>query len=323
VSRTHLAAPLLAPALALLVTGCAVGRSLLARNDDLEDYRAFRVAAHEGVRLAKAQRYLERHPQGAWAADVKRTFDDEEPLYFERATQSRAKTSEYLADLPRGPHAAAAISLLTAFDTHIEDLATSRLLRDARLTEVKLERASRQRRTLGEGILTDLAALLDPALYGARQDDLPGPVRGALGGLAPSTWGKPTPVREDDYFYAVPTHLVRESRVVTLRLALVLERTVVTLGILSGPDLFVSWDEADEVKPRDPTDDKDRSTAAAHAADLLGGALEARMPAARCTVSSSDPKEILVRRCDGWSAVVTMGRRPGDLDAITVSGPAK
>jgi hypothetical protein len=84
----------------------------------------------------------------------------------------------------------------------------------------------------------------------------------------------------------------------------------------------VSWDEADQVKARDPTDDKDRGLAARHAAELLGGALEARMPADRCTVSSSAVQEILVRRCDGWSAVVAMGRGPGELDSITVSGPA-
>jgi hypothetical protein len=318
--------PFLVAALALALaelTGCGATRSFWASSGDLADYRAYRVAAHEGVRLARAQHYLERHPRGAWAADVQRTFAEEEPAYFERATETRARTSEYLADLPRGPHAAAAISLLTAFDTHIEDLATERLLRDARKTEVKLERSSRQRRQLGDAILTDLAALLDPGVYGKKQGDLPESMHRALGGLAPSTWGFPEPTREDDFFYAVPTHLVRESRVVTLRLSLVLERGVATLGILSGPDLFVSWDEADEVKPRDPTDDKDRAHAAAHAADLLGGALEARLPAATCTVSSSVPQEILVRRCDGWSAVVSMGRRQGDLDAITVSGPAK
>ena len=31
--------------------------------NDLEDYRAYRVAAYRGTRLARAQAYLERHPE--------------------------------------------------------------------------------------------------------------------------------------------------------------------------------------------------------------------------------------------------------------------
>jgi len=311
---------------ALLVgslAGCAVGRPFLASSDDLADYRAFRVAAHEGVRLSRAQHYLARHPRGTWAADVKRAFEAEEPEYYERASGSRAKTSEYLANLPQGPHAAAAISLLTAFDTHMEDIATRKLLREAHRTEAKLESSSLQRHLLGEIILGDVAALLEPDLYGAHRDELPDPVRRALGGLAPSTWGNPPTVRSDDIFYSIPTHLVRESRVVTVELKVAFDHGLATEGMLSGPDLFVAWDEADAVQPRDPTDDKDRAVAARHAADLLGGALEARLPAARCNASSSAPREILVRRCDGWSAVVTVGKGPGDRDSISVSGPRK
>lgn len=308
---------------AACASGCAVLRPITASNDDLADYRAFRVAAHEGVRLAAAQRYVENHPRGAWAEEVRVAFAEEEPVYFERASETRAKTSEYLASLPRGPHATAAIALLTAFDTHVEDLETDRMLKNARRMEASLEHASLQRRALGETILGDVAALVDPDVFGATADQVPAAMRRALGGLAPATWGHPAPVREDDFFYVIPTHLVRESRVATLELALVFERGLVAQGMLSGTDLFVHWDEADEVKPRDPTESRDRALAAGHAADLLAGALEARLPAARCRVASSAPREILVRRCDGWSVVVTIGGGPGDVDAIIVSGPPR
>src|SRR5260370_10324735 len=100
---------LLVAAALTLPAGCAVGRQMLADSGDLADYRTFRVAEHEGVRLARATRYLEAHPRGVWADEVRATLDREEPLYFEAATASRAKTSEYLTDLPHGPHAPAAI----------------------------------------------------------------------------------------------------------------------------------------------------------------------------------------------------------------------
>src|SRR5580658_5800709 len=99
--------------LLMFASACAVPKALFTSSNDLTDYRAFRIAAHEGVRLARAQRYIERHPRGMWVDDVRRAFDQEEPLYFERASETRAKVSEYLADLPRGPHADAAIALLT------------------------------------------------------------------------------------------------------------------------------------------------------------------------------------------------------------------
>src|ERR1700722_6068163 len=114
-----------------VLSGCAVPKALFTSNSDLADYRAFRIAAHEGVRLARAQRYVERHPRGMWVDEGRRAFDQEEPAYLDRASETRAKTSEYLADLPRGPHAEAAIALLTAFDTHLEDADTDRLLHEA------------------------------------------------------------------------------------------------------------------------------------------------------------------------------------------------
>src|SRR5262245_20655786 len=98
-----------------LVLGCGGLRTILAPPEDPEDYRAFRVAAATGTRLARAKRYIERHPRGTFAEEVRRTFDEEEPVYFERAQASREGIRRYLADLPEGPHADAALALLVAF----------------------------------------------------------------------------------------------------------------------------------------------------------------------------------------------------------------
>jgi hypothetical protein len=302
---------------------CAIGQRLVAEDGDLADYRAYRIAAHEGVRLARAQRYLDAHPRGTWVTEVREALQEEEPQYFEASTSSREKTSEYLADLPRGPHAEAAIALLTAFDTHVEDVETARLMREARTSEAKLERSSAQRRAVGETILADVAALLDDGVYGVAIGEWPASLRRQLRGTAQETWGRPRRARSEDLFYSVPSRLVRESRLATVEITVELDRGKAVRGMVRGPDLFVHWEEADDVRPRDPTDPKDRASAAAHATELLGGALEARSPAARCTATPSSPVELLARRCEGWSVTVTMGQGPGDVDAIVVAGPPK
>ena len=307
--------------LCTLLPACAIGRAVVAGDDDLADYRGFRVAAHEGVRLARAEQYVAAHPKGLWIDEVRQAFDAEEPAYFERSSASRAKTSEYLADLPHGPHAEAAIALLTAFDTHLEDLATEKMMRDARHTEATLDHANVQRHAVGETVLADIAALLDAALYGSPSRALPEATRAALGFGATSTWGRPEPRRSRDLFYSIPTHLARESRIATVKLEILFAGDVAVSGRISGPDLFVHWTEADTVTTLDPTLPEARASSAAHVAEVLTGALEARLPAARCSVPS--PGDVIARRCDGWSVIATQADVPGQPDVIVVSGPRK
>src|SRR5579862_9704831 len=84
--------------------GCAVPTQMFAAADDYADYRQFRVAAEPGKRLARAQAYLERHPRGHWADEVRVAFDSEEEAWFEAAKESRARARDYVVDLPHGPH---------------------------------------------------------------------------------------------------------------------------------------------------------------------------------------------------------------------------
>src|ERR1700722_955063 len=129
---------------------CALPQQMLAAPDDLADYRAFRVAAHEGRRLFQAQRYLERHPHGAFSEEVRAVFDREEAAWFEAAKTSRVRAKEYVVDLPDGPHAEAARSLMVLFDEHQEDTDTLSLLADARHTAATLDYETARRRRLGE-----------------------------------------------------------------------------------------------------------------------------------------------------------------------------
>jgi len=133
-------------ALALvLLASCAVVRPLTASSSDLADHRAIVLERDEGARLARELQYLERHPKGAWADDVRAAFDTEEARYYQACQKSRAAAVDYLAWLPRGPHARAATELVLSFDEHESDDEQSRMLRAARENEARLERASEER----------------------------------------------------------------------------------------------------------------------------------------------------------------------------------
>jgi hypothetical protein len=314
---------LLAPGLALAVlVGCAVPRQMLASPADLEDYRAFRTAAHEGRRLAAAKRYLERHPSGAWADEVRTVYEAEEAAWFEAAKSSRARAREYVVDLPDGPHADAARALLVLFDEHQGDVETLTLLADARRTAATLDYETARRKRVSEVLLQKLAGLLDRATWGANLESPPPALAAALRGEASTTWGAATRARRDDQLYFVlPTAGGSQARGLGVSLQLVLERGRAVQGQLQGENLFVLWSEAMLVRVLDATKASDRALAATTVADVLAGAFEATLPASRCARPARDG-ELLVRGCDGWAVSVRMGAEEGEIDVIDVVGPS-
>ncbi|MDP8998870.1 MAG: hypothetical protein M3O46_02025 [Myxococcota bacterium] len=303
--------------------GCAL-RQMLATSDDLADYRAFRVAAHEGTRLARAQTYLKRHPRGAWAEEVRQAFELEEATWFEDAKTSRARAREYVVDLPHGPHVEAARAILLLPDEHDADLDTLELLTDSRRTAAILDLESATRARVGEVVLEDLSALLDPGTWGTDLDHPPQALAVVLRGVAPWTWGVggPLGLREDELFYVLRTQELTEARVVKVRLLLGLDRGRVAQGQIDGADLFVRWAEASQIRSLDATAASDHAAAVSYVLEVLSGALEARFPASLCTVRPHTG-EILRRACIGWTLSVRTGVRPGDDDVIAVRGPSR
>jgi hypothetical protein len=293
---------------------------MFASSGDFTDYRAFRAAEQEGARLARAQQYLNRHPHGAWVDDVRRTFEAEEPAWFEGAKTSRAKARDYVVDLPHGPHVQAARALLALYYEPELDLDMLELMAEARRSAAFLEIQSERRRRVSELILEELAALLDPRAAGARLDDPPEALAAVLRGTHPCTWGKcvPTARRNDELYFGLPTPTEVEARVAKVSLELVLEHGRVVGGRIEGEDLFVCWAEANEIRVLDASASSDRAAAANDIAEVLAGALEASLPASRCVVRPRQG-EIVARACDGWHVSVRMGARPGATDVIAVS----
>lgn len=310
---------LLVVGLALLTAACAELRPMLASPHDLEDYRAFRVAAAEGTRLARAKRYIDRHPNGSFIGEVKKAFEEEEPVYFEQAQGSREGIRRYLADLPEGPHAEAALALLIAFGSSMQDAELRDLARRVRFDDAKLEAAAVQRRAVGEAILTAVGILLEDDAYGVPRAESP-KLRSLLVGKNGPTWGGVPVKHEDDYFFLLPTRPERESRLLTLEVTVVEKGGIAVGATLEGSDMLVRWAEAEQIVRLDSGAAEDRTEAQVFAMNRLEGALERRFPTASCPDLRKD-RELYHRACDGWEGVVLPGNKAGDNDAIILSSP--
>lgn len=302
-----------------MTMSCAALRPMTAAPADLEDYRSFRVAAAEGTRLARAKKYLERHPSGTFAEEVRTAFEDEEPRFFEKASATREGARRYLADLPEGPHSAAALALLTALDTNMQDAELRDLARSVRYQDAKLEAAAVQRRAVGEAILGAVGVLLDDEAYGIPRTEGPPQLRALMTGRTGATWGTVPARREEDFYFLLPTRPERESRLMTLEITLAEQSGAVVGGRIEGADLLVLWAEADQIVKLDPSAPEDRTEAHVHAMDRLGGALERRFPEGTCPDARAD-RELYHRACDGWEVVVLPGTGAGQKDAIVIRG---
>jgi hypothetical protein len=313
-------------ALALVVvavSACDVGRQLASDPADLADYRSYRTAAREGARLARAQHYLEAHPRGAWAKEVQAEFDAEEPPFFEKAKTSESRAIDYVVDLPHGPHADAARTLLEQYVVHADDFETAKLLQESRHTAAMLDRASAARARVGEHVMAGVAALLDADVYGSRLEEAPLALKRVLTGDARGTWGGAWSAQGDAALpFVVPTTTGATDRVANVEVSVRVERGRVVEGRVWGPDLFVRWAEAETIKLLDESDGRARGAAATFVKEVLGGAFEAVAPAARCTVRE-ERGELLVRKCDGWTLRVEMGEFAGAPDVVFVRGPAR
>jgi hypothetical protein len=311
---------LLGAALLASVAGCAGARAVIAPPSDLEDYRAFRVAAAEGTRVARARRYVERHPDGVWTKEVRAAYEEEEPRYFEHAQRSREGVRRYLADLPDGPHATAALALLTAFDSSLEEAELRDVARRVRYEDAKLEAAAVQRRAVGEAIFSAIGVLLDEDVYGVPLSDAPPKLRRLLLGPTPSTWGAVSARHEEDLFFLLPTRPERESRLLTLELTMLEPGGALAGAVLEGSDMLVRWTEADKIVRLDASAPEDRTEAQVYTTPRLEGALERRFPSASCPELRRD-QELYHRACGGWEAIVVPGAKAGDKDRVIIRSP--
>ena len=227
--------------LPLLLASCAFARPMTASNGDLADYRAVALAKTEGDRLSRATRYLDRHPNGAWADDVRTAFANEEPAYYRACTTSRSAAIDYLAWLPHGPHAEAALSLVRSFDEHEPEDEQSRMLKAAHENEARLERMAQERTDASEAAVEAARVAIDGAIFGHKLEEAHDLSRWLLGGLS---FGRTPTERTRKLPFTVPTRTGPVERVLELTLDVQLLNGTISFVQISGPDLFQRWAEA-------------------------------------------------------------------------------
>lgn len=299
----------------LALAGCAALRPLTAQSADQEDYQTIRLVSNEGERLAAAERYLARHPRGAWAVDVRADYERREATYFDQAKESREGAIGYLALLPSGPHAAAAMAAVRAFDGHIDDDETAHLVAAARRSTAALDAAAKDRREAAEFILQASVVLLTGGVVGRSLADNDA-LRQLLEGTRNGTWGGTPHRRVAEWSYLVPTRAGPEPRDISVTVEVEEDDGRVVRAFLRGPALFSRWLEADTARAVDDARAEDRAAAGDHARDVVSGVVEAQMPAATCGAPAEG--DLFRRACKGMSIRVHQGAAAGDTDTVTI-----
>jgi len=230
---------------------CAVIRPIVASNGDLADARTVTLARAEGDRLARIGKYLERRPKGEWAGEFRAAFDAEEPAFYRASTKSRSAAIDYLAWLPRGPHAGAAFALVRSFDEHEPEDEQARMLKAAQENEKRLERLAQDRQDAKDAALEAARVLVDPAIYGRPLEQSPELARFMLGGL---NFGRTPTKRARVLSFTIPSKNGPLERTLEFAVSLTIVNDAVMGAAIDGPDLFQRWAEASLVREVSPSD---------------------------------------------------------------------
>jgi hypothetical protein len=285
-------------------------------------YRAYRVSAHDGQRLARASEYLSRFPKGRFENEVRAAFEVDEPAFFLRAVRSKDGTLEYLTFLPSGPHAAEARAFLDDFYRREAERPVDTMVARAQRTESRMGEIADARKRAAEAMLDALGVLIGRGVVGSTQEATRGtPV--LYGGHR--TWGL-GPREEGTYVFSVPVGDRFPSRELAVAVDYMEDkRGIIESATLHGPNMFLRWCEAARILALDPRNVEDVLEANLFVTDLLSGALEASFPRARCERKPTDPRALMHRECDGRRVMVLSGStdppptRNGRDDEIRVS----
>ena len=235
----------------VLLTQCAVMRPIVASNADLAEARQVKLARAEGDRLARMGKYLEHNPSGEWAGEFRAAFDAEEPAFYRSSTKSRSAAIDYLAWLPRGPHAEAAFALVRSFDEPVAETEEARMLKAAQEDEKRLERLAQERQDAKDAALEVSRVLVDPTNYGRPVEQSPELARFMLGGL---NFGR-TPTRRTRVLsFTIPSKTGPLPRTLEFTVTLTKSGENVTGAVIDGPDLFQRWTEAALVREVSPSE---------------------------------------------------------------------
>jgi hypothetical protein len=307
-------------AAALAATACARARPLWAPPDDYAGYRATRVAPTLGERVAAADRYLDEHRAGLYAAEVQRYFDEAEPLFYVSRKDSVAGLEDYLRALPDGPHAAEATRRLASLRA-VAGPRTEDLVGVAEAAERRMSREATDRAEVVAEVARWVDALARPAVFAGPMSEAPGDV------VIAWTLHLPHPVCEAgegglrtcrkliERPYTLPGTEGLDERQATLEIVIVEDAWGRPReAAIRGPELFARLEEARSIREVPPGDAKARAKASAEAAKLVEAKAGARVDGgAGCTRAGEAD---LV--CGGVRVIVRPGATGADDDRIEI-----
>ncbi|APR78139.1 Hypothetical protein A7982_03486 [Minicystis rosea] len=325
--------PLVA-ALALTVAGCQA-QAFIASPSDYAAYRATRLGATVEDRLAAAQRYLDKHPDGRFAEEVHAFFDAAETAFYDESKSTKAGLRSYLALLPTGPHHELAGRRLDELDAAArasrEEISRSRAEVEARVSGP----AAAERARVREEIEAWLQRFLDVKTYeaplaAARADlvvpfalSLPSPRCTTFDPPEPQAVPRPAVARRCTKLFSLPysveVNRATEPREATLEVVLTQDARGVPLGAtIAGPDLFLRLEETFRIRPIAPGDTAQRAAAVSRATALVKLAFGAAVSEDPACKRRPSPPAVLELACSGVAVTVTAAAAPGEDDRIVV-----
>lgn len=301
------------------VLGCGAGTVLVARADDYEQFKRARLSPRFEARLRESWRYLRAFPNGAYREQVRAWFLPAEERWRAAAWTDSSALSRYLAVLPDGPFAEQVRARIAALESAARSAAQQEasLLRWQRERQAKLDLVERGRKAFRQEIVELVGEL-------SRFDGFGSPYAGG----ALQRWLNERAVTatcegalcraEFAYEFEIPVAGQLKVRRLRLELEIHSSKRGVERLALSGHGLVERLHESSALVPVEFGDAQARAEAVGSVVTVLGVALEAGLPEARCHAEAVSPT-LLSRRCDGRAAQVVLSEELSEPDRVEFS----
>ncbi len=308
------------------VLGCGSLSSYTAPPDDYAAYRATRLGGTFEARLTAAAGYLERFPQGAFEAEVRRYFEQAEPVFFGAKTGSIAGLESYLRTLPKGPHSEEALANLRTLRNQRNDeedlrgaveLGEKLSLRTKERSRVRIEIEDWTRRFLDAAVWSKPLIQAPDELIVAFRLALPQPICGEPEAGEPSNYARRcSKLMELPYTVAAdegPLELQATLEIVLIQSADG-KPVLVTIG---GPDLFLRMEETFKGRAI-PVDDKAAHlSGASRVVDIMKRVFSRHVSEDPACKGQARAPAILNLGCSGFRVTVRKGSE-GEDDLIQI-----
>lgn len=306
-------------ALALGANACGgVWRQLSAGPEEFEHYRTAQTAPEVGQRLQAAFLYLQKYPEGNYAAELRAWFERVEPDYYARLSTRSSGLRAYLERLPDGPHATAAREKLAELELargfalkHSRELS-----QEARDLEAKLAGAERLRDALIAEYSSWVRQLAAISAFGQLTSELDAEfIRHWRVDSPPAKCRGDHCVKLVTLPYAIPAGGKLRARRAVFDVRLELSGGKVQRAVITGPGLFDRLSEALSLSPVRPDDPLAHAEAIARAVQLTEQMLEQSFPMSQCSKPAVSPV-VVSRECQGRRVRVVAAVEAGEEDRV-------